>query len=519
MKTYSFLIAFFGILSIGMSQSEGLTIEYNLFDEQVKYKRENAYIEEPFVRSGENIYVIVQEFNPFTTIASIDATSVDYSQRTNATSNGIDSYAGGEFGYEDDYYSGGGGGGFNTGGLLGGLGLGGGITDALSLIPGSRGAQSKSMLKLQRAFNTNLKRLNVTEEKINLQYEKLLLFNKAQLSRELALHDIEKLKRNTSIKPSRVREMIEEEIRYAFSKTKDEDIDIDDIVDRAGRTETIRLTVNEYKHALNEYRSLKDDWISLAEMFKIEEFENDTKMVFLENSTDTIIQTIDRNISTFDNAAVDQILEIDLVPDVQLLASLRQVYEELQSRDFEHNFSPVQASGDEMVLQLNFQQKDENGTYIPYKGLKQVVPVTGQWKTKGGVGFAFGALAGDQFDYAIENGTIVGNKKDAFIPHIASFVHFYKQNNKSFNLAGSFGAGLPLQNTTDLKSISFFLGPSLMIGKGEKFLITGGVMGGKSNQLNNDLQIGDFYDGVIETLPVSSSYKFGYFISVSFGVI
>lgn len=502
MKYLSGFAILFSCTSL-LSQVNGLVIEYDLFEDQVKYIREGVELEKPNVERGENIYVIVKEFNPYITRAHLEIMNNTYDQ-----------YSESERGGNSD----GGGMGFNMTGLLGGLSTGSDVAESLNLFPRSRGVSSAEAAQLQSQFTTQLAKLKSAEAKVNNYAEKLRLFQKAELSRELALFDIEKLKQNPRIKPSRIREMIEEEVRFAFAKLPGEDIDIDDLINDAEQKENVKLTVRQYQDAIGEYKSMTSNWLNLSRQLEILEVTDDARLNFIKTATDSIITVIDKNVKDSESTDLEKIIDLTLEPNLELLAELRQVHEELKSIDFQYSFSPVQALNDEMHLKLDFERKDEDGDFEDYKSLTQIIPVTGGWKVNGSVGISFGQLFGERFDYVVEDDIIVGNNSDAFIPYITSFAHFYRQSPATVNFGASFGMGIPLQSSGDLQSVSFFLGPSAYVGQSQRLIITCGILGAKSQSLSNGFQIGDEFDGVTETLPVDRKYKIGAFLSMSFSI-
>lgn len=503
MKTPTIIICLFCTVLLN-GQNSGLHVEYDLFTDQISYTRNDVQIEKPYVKKGENIYVTVKEINQYIYKTSIEVEQLDYNQGSGFDSSGELS---------------GGSGGFSFGNLIGGLGLGGGLLEGFGSIPGSRGALNKENLKAQQQFKQKLSTLKDVENEINKSFEKLLLFQKAEAARQLAVNDIDRLKNNKKIKPSRIKEMIEEEIRHAFAKSPGEKIDIDDIIDKSKEGERIELTLKEYYNSIEEYKKLGKDWRSFTAVLAGLNFGEDQKMNYIENASDSILHELNRNLLKFDQNKLEEIQQIDLQPDIELLSQLRQVYEELQSQNFSHSFTPIQPTGDEVVVHLSFDEKTDNDGYMPYKSLTQNIPVTGAWKIKGGAGISFGVLNNRPQSFEINDASrIVANDDDQFVPYISSFIHCYKTNISNVAFGGSFGAGIPIQGGTDLTSLSFFLGPSLLVGSGKKVSFTAGLMGAKAQRLSGGLEAGDIFDGPIETLSTTKKYELGFFLGFSIGV-
>jgi hypothetical protein len=86
------------------------------------------------------------------------------------------------------------------------------------------------------------------------------------------------------------------------------------------------------------------------------------------------------------------------------------------------------------------------------------------------------------------------------------------------SIAGSFGVGFPLGGGENLQSISFFLGPSLLFGKGERIVLNAGIMGGKKEALSNGYQVGDPFGPESIDAPITTIYALGYYLGVSFNL-
>lgn len=504
-----FLNLLFCLLSFSaFSQTHsGLVLTYDLFHDEISYTRNNEQIKTPRVGVNENIKVVIKEFNPYITKAEISVDKINYAQSSGSA--GYDEY-GGNSAFSFDGIS----------GLLGGFSMGQGLGDEYLGIPGSRSRQSQQVSQLKSTFKKLSSELAVVEEKINNSYEQLQLFKKAESSKKLALNDIENLKSNSNIKPSRIKELIEEEIQYAFAKRSDEKIDIDDLVDEMGKTQKIEKTLNNYQSAVNEYELIANKWDDFTQVIElINPDAADLQLNFIASSTDSISGELESNVDKFNKLNVSDLgVEENEGFDTGMIA-LRRTYEEIQSNNFTYSFSPIQAEGDEMKIDIQFYRKNELGEYESYKNLTQKIPVSGTWKISGGIGLSFGKFANQTYDYSIVENRIIANEKDDFIPIVVSFAHFYKNTASNINLGGSFGVGLPLLGGNSIQSASFFLGPTLIIGKQQRFLLTTGVMGAKTNRIADDYRAGDSFFDPIEVLPIKSRYELGYFIGISYNII
>ena len=201
------------------------------------------------------------------------------------------------------------------------------------------------------------------------------------------------------------------------------------------------------------------------------------------------------------------------------MAKLRQVWEEIQSDIFTYKFPPVQAEGDEVQVDIEVLRSDDSFGPTRYKRLSQKIPVSGGWKVSGGLALNYGVLVNTPYSYTLIDNVIVADELDAFTPTIASLAHVYKQTTRNVNLGGSFGIGFPLFGGTSGQTISFFLGPTVILGKQQKFLISGGLMGAKVNRLSSGFMPGDVIESTINGIPTNDRYELGDFIGISYDLI
>ncbi len=502
------LFFIFCLVSIGCLNAQdntGLTIEYNLFSDNIVYKMNGEIITKPYVKKNENITVIVREFNPYITKAVVAVDQISYNQSSgslNPTEFSV--------GASDEFSF--------MGNLLGGLSMGADVASEYDYLPGSRGASSKDVMESKNTFNNLTSKLAQVESKLNQSYNKLVLFEQAQKSRNLAVTDIAKLKTNANIKPSRVKELIEEEIQYAFAKQKHEKIGIDDLIDEMKKEEEIKSSVKNYENAQTDYKALASEWGRFSTSLKIINGSDDDQLKYIYGATDSIVDEMKQNVDHFKTVNISDNLNYVAEDHQAAMSELRQVYEELQNNSFTYTFPPIQAEGDQVVVEVSFSKRNETDMFENYKNLKQTIPVSGGYKITGGIGLAFGAFSKPTYQYSVIDNRIVADEKDEFIPVIASFAHFYKQSLSSVNIGGSFGVGLPILGGNTIQSASFFMGPTLLIGQSQRLLITGGIMGAKVERLSSGFQAGDIFDGFTEILPLTQKYELGYFVAVSFNV-
>ena len=484
----------------------GLILEYDLYSNDIVYLRNGQVVSEPHLSQGENLYIHIKEFNPYVMKADIEVNKA---------------HANSSLGYYSDGSQSGGSSSFSgIANLFGGLSLGSNVQDIFQGIPGSRGATQIEVAQAKQKFNTMLSTLTTVEQNINASKEKIKMVEKVESSRDLALSDIHELKTNAHIKPSRLKELIEEEIYHSFAKDKGESINIDDLIDDDELQIEFNEAVENYNTNREEYVNLSSDWNDFNSSIKLLDLINeDLQFDFIKTTTDSIAQQVEYNATSKFATPLTAKYNIDTRKSTKELAQLRRVLEEIQSDIFVYKFPPVQGKGESMNIDIKVKMDSEGLGYIDYKQLSQSIPVVGGWKITGGLGLAFGVLQDPSFNYSTLNGNIVAEENDQFIPMITSFAHVYKQSIKNFKLGGSFGVGFPITGGSGLSSASFFLGPTVVLGKTQKFLLTVGLMGSKVERLGGGLNVGDPIESLASEIPINSNYELGYFIGISYDLI
>jgi len=135
------------------------------------------------------------------------------------------------------------------------------------------------------------------------------------------------------------------------------------------------------------------------------------------------------------------------------------------------------------------------------------------------IGVAFGQLFSQPQSFFVRDSSIRSEDKDSFFPIVTSFFHFYGQTAGNTAFGGSFGIGLPIVSSGGVQSASFFLGPSLIIGRGERIVVTSGIMGTRVERLAQGYEVGDRFISQANNVPTKTVYELGYFLGLSFNVL
>ncbi len=506
-RKYRLAILLCGVL-LSMSlvaQSGDLIMEYNLFTDELSYTRDGVALAKPSIKAGQNLHVKIVEYNPYVHKVNLTSEESSYAQ-----SSGTSGFAG----------IGGSGGFGGIGQLLGGLGLGGVLEGDWSGVTSSRGGLDQQSYQLRSAFEQQLTALQAIEEEINLSAEKINQFAVVGQSRNLAAMDVDQLLHSTQIRPSRVRQLVREEIQHAFVKSEGETISIDDLLGQQAMITSYNNEIKNYKSKAAKYKIMASQWSELAT--QVAAFDNessDAKIAFMKTSVDQVVAKINETNQQL-NAQTIQAIDTEYSKsDMEVLTDLRKIYEEIENHSFTHSFPPIQVSGDQITVELDFQERNESSAnYDDLKSLKQVIPVTGKWKISGGVGLAFGLGGEDRYTYTLRDQKIVAEEQDEFMPIVASMVHFHRQSASSFNIGASFGLGFPITAAEGQRGLTFLAGPTVILGQQSKFLLSAGVMGTQVGRLGRGYSVGDQFDGISDDIPINQRYELGYFVGLSYSI-
>ena len=201
--------------------------------------------------------------------------------------------------------------------------------------------------------------------------------------------------------------------------------------------------------------------------------------------------------------------------DIKDLMSVRYTYEELKDHPFAYTytFTPEQ---DEVKLNITLTPNDSAQVKnVKKKAVAPIeFPVYGGIKVNASVGISFGGFFDRPQNYFSRDGQIRAEDGDAFLPIVTSFIHFYRQSQVSVSLGGSFGLGVAIGGETTGQT--YFIGPSLILGKGQRVVISTGIMGGRVQRLGQDFEVGDLFDE--SNVPLRNVYEMGYFLGFSFNL-
>jgi hypothetical protein len=497
--------------------AQDLHIYYNAFTDSTYYLQNGVSLNQPAVRKGGNVILHVENYNNY--LFNVKVKSENGSSNV-ANGNPIDLN-----GLKA------GGGGSPLGFLFGGGSPLGGMTDLFNISngPGSgfagndRDLSSNAVATTMSAFNLAVKRADARAEKIEVVQEKVQQMLEAQQIQAFAAQEIKRLRFNPSLSPQQIKQFTQEYISRIFGKVDPKQIDLPTVIERSNAQAGFSALTSEYEANVSKYGEEVTQMNRMLLQFDLLEDSQSEKLMSLKEEANQVVAAATDNLSSYQENV--QSLETKVASiqslDTQALTDLRMDYLVTMENDFSKTFRyPV--SSDELNLQLTFTPIDS--VDIPNLTSRTVPPIAvkvfGGMQINASVGLSFGQFFDRPETFYVRDSTIRSSEQDAFSPILTSFVHFYPQSRKETSVGGSFGVGIPLGGSSggSLDAITFFLGPSLILGRQQRFVLSAGLIGGKVDQLANGYQVGDHFDFQPDILQTEAVYKLGYAVGLSFNL-
>ncbi len=381
-------------------------------------------------------------------------------------------------------------------------------------------AKVASLKKLETEFTDAKDELIGLDSELKGIQEQVQKSLAAQRLQSFAVEEIDHIRYNSRLEPSQIKRMSGEYMERIFLEKDPNKIDLNQVLKIADAQTELPKKIQEYRNKVDLYATKAVVCDTILSKFAKFNFPESNLDEFQTNAETFVSVAKTKTLSLQDNATM---LEVK-IPEIQMLdpkalSELRTTYIELNSNSFSKTYRHT-AGGEKLSMKLKLTPIDS----LERKGMKTieltpvVVNVFGGMRVRASVGLNFGQFFNRPQSFYVRDSMLQSGDKDAFVPVMTSFVHFYAPSARSMSIAGSFGVGFPLGGGESLQSISFFLGPSLLLGKGERIVLNAGIMGGKVERLSQGYQIGDVYTGDAIQLPTKSVYELGYYLGVSFNL-
>ncbi|MCB0560148.1 MAG: hypothetical protein H6573_29745 [Lewinellaceae bacterium] len=370
-------------------------------------------------------------------------------------------------------------------------------------------------------FTLSVERIEAAEKELLETQEDMQRILEAQRIQNFAYQEVRTIKYNPLLPPREVKRMSMEYMELIFGEKARGELSLSDIIQRSEARKEMEDNLKRYNKKAKDL-SLYLQTVGAARQGLGEFGSSIEGLKKLQSEVNTYYTEGSQRVNQYNETAKLIAEELPNVKnlDIDQLSKLRYELEELKANDFSYTYR-TNAQGDEMRFNLSLAPVDTTSKLgLSNKELSTVeIPVYGGFKINASIGVSFGSYFNTPEGYFLRDSVIKSEEKDSFFPVLTSFIHFYNQGSGNISLGGTFGLGLSIGGDEGLQSANFLLGPSLILGRGERIVLSGGIMGGKVTRLGQGYQVGDRLISEVDNVPTRSVYQMGYFAGLSFNLI
>jgi hypothetical protein len=514
--------------------SQDLHIYLDAHTEQIVYVSGKDTLDRPRVKMGDQVYIHLINYNNYLYDVEIDLEGVvdRYRSPVDTLGLGLGNAKHPEEGTGTGLFS-------MLHGLGGGLGLDltatgpAGLFQMMGLSQGIKGegadfegAEADQQVRLlaaeYRTVLSDMRAIEVDLQRINSALERAF---QAKLLQGKVAHEIGELQMNPHLQPGQIKRLTHEYMDLVFEQTAVEELNMERIWAISDRQQAIQEELGKAENGQAalagkaeqlERLSKRLEAISVVALTQKDIYEE--LSVSMEGTHERVGEALER----LDGNLVRIKEQVQQLPedDFEELVALRYLYEELVANDFSYTYRTIVKDD---LTKVRVALKPKEGLpagLIPGQRVFSPleIPARGSFKVSAGLGLSFARYFNPPQAYFLRDTSILAEDEDSFAPHLTSFVHFYRQTAGAVSYGGSFGVGMPIFNSDGGQSVSFFLGPSIMVGDRQRLVLTGGIMGGRVKRLGNGYQVGDSLPAGSPSIPTDFRFQLGYFLGLTFNV-
>ncbi len=513
----------FVLFIVRILSAQDLHIHYNVFRDSVSYVQNGKTTDKPSVRKGSTVLLHVENYNNYLYDVSVEVEKEEIPVASSNPSNLLSQIGGSSsmplsflFKGSEQMM-----GAFKFFPSLSGNDLKEGSGFSTTKEESVRQAKVARLKKLEADFGTAKDQVLKLDGELKTLQDQVQQKLAVQRLQAFAVEEVNSIRYNSRLEPVQIKRMSGEYMERIFAEKDPNKIDLDQLLKIADAQTELPKTIQEYRKKTDRYASNTVSCDLLMTEFREFDFPESNLNEFRSAADAFVVAAKNKTLSHQENAAMLEEKIPDIVTlDPKTLSELRTTYIELNTNSFSKTYRHT-ATGEKLSMKLKLEPIDS----LQRRGMKTLdlapvsVNVFGGMRVSASVGLNFGQFFSRPQAFFVRDSTLQSGNKDAFVPVITSFVHFYTPSPRAMSLAGSFGVGFPLGGGGEnLQSISFFLGPSLIFGKGERIVLNAGIMGGKVERLAQGYQVGDIYISDANLAPTTSVYALGYYVGVSFNL-
>ena len=519
------LLALCFISCWGVLSAQDLHIHYNVFRDSVSYIQNGKPTEKPSAKKGSIVQLHVENYNNYLYDVSVEVEKEEVTVANSSPAGLLGSLlpGGGSGSMPLSFLFKGGDqslGGFKFFPSLSGADLKEGSGFATTKEEAERQERVALLKELEADFGAAKDKLIKMDSELKTMQDQVQQKLAAQRLQTFAVEEVNNIRFNQRLEPSQIKALTAEYMERIFQEKDPNKIDLTQLLKIADTQNELPNTIREYRKKADQYSTNTGTCELLMEDFRKFDFPQSNLKEFRTAAESFVTAAKSKNLSHQENALMLESKIEDLgTLDPKTLSELRTTYLELNNNSFSKTYRHT-ASGEKLSMKLKLSPTDS----MQHHGMKTIelapvsVSVFGGMRIRASVGLNFGQFFSRPQEFFVRDSVLQSSDKDAFLPIMTSFVHFYTPGTQSVSIAGSFGVGFPLGGGENLQSISFFLGPSFLFGKSERIVLNLGLMGGKTEQLTQGYQLGDSYYSDANLAPTTSVYALGYYLGVSFNL-
>lgn len=515
-----FILSF---LFIDILAAQDLHIYYNMQTQTPRYMLgDTLQVDRPYVRRGANVILHIENYNNYLYDVVIEQEAQQFNIPSNTSAGSLTSI-------------------FPT--------LGKGATDFMSLTGGRRGgpesfdfpggsketnggptpfesmgltpSQSNQLNNLMLEYQSTFEEIQEINKDITKQREDVQSLVDGYQLNAFVMQEINNIKHDPALPPEKIKTMTQDYMRKVLNVENNTQINLDTLLRKGNIRQQLSRKLEQVRQISRLHRDAVTKLNGIKETISLSFGSNigvSTRVVQPLVQSYEQVSVQENQVTAFEDKLVDLISQMPEA-DVLKLSALWREYEALQANDFVKDYR-VTAQGDQMKFTIKFNPNSAGATNVPSLQVAPIeIPVAGGFKVNASIGISFGQFFDRPQSYFVRDTIIRGEDKDSFFPVISSFFHFYGQSKGTVSLGGSFGIGLPITGDNAGQSASFFLGPSLIIGRAERLVLTTGIMGAQVERLAQGYEAGDRFVSDANLPPTKEVYETGFFLGLSFNVL
>ena len=369
-------------------------------------------------------------------------------------------------------------------------------------------------------LTSELAAIETSLKEIITQVDQTIVSGKTRI---FAINEVNNLKLRPDLPPKIIKKLALEYLESSLDVSSPKELNVTNLISKFNSRDKITTQIELLKSIKNNYLSKSKEIQRFPNQFNSVGVSAQLETTFLQEiakvlTTTELVKIKTRNYLKY----VDEISpEIIRAEQIDNLLKLRNEYEAISNRSFS-KIIRIPANKDISDITISFTPKDtsiagiskETVTMSPIR-----VNVAGGIKVNVSGGISFGKFKNGPISYYVRDSIIHADEPDDYTPFLTSFLHFYWQSARNTSLGLSLGAGIPIGTEQRIKTPVFFIGPSILLGKTNRMVITIGAMSAKVSTLGEGYSDNDtFIINESAQLPIVDKYQMGAFLGISYNI-